>query len=75
MEYCAVHVRRSPVWRKGGQMTSANGCLVFCSFRLLTFAKVLINTFPKVNSLKRQTTGIAPRVVNFSSELRLGEVP
>ena len=36
------------------------------------FDKRLLNTFAKVNSLKKQT-GIA--VVNFSSELRPGQVP
>ena len=37
------------------------------------FDKRLLNTFAKVNSLRKQTIGIA--VVNFSSELRPGEVP
>ena len=37
------------------------------------FDKRLLNTFAKVNSLKKQTTGIV--VVNFSSELRPGQVP
>ena len=36
------------------------------------FDKRLLNTFAKVNSLKKQT-GIA--VVNFSLELRPGQVP
>ena len=37
------------------------------------FDKRLLNTFAKVNSLKKQTTDLA--VVNFSSELRPGQVP
>ena len=37
------------------------------------FDKRLLNTFAKINSLRKQTIAIA--VVNFSSELRPGEVP
>ena len=37
------------------------------------FDKRLLNTFAKVNSLKKQTTDLA--VVNFSSEPCPGQVP